>query len=251
MSMKGQISYIMKPLMLISVVILLIFLLQSIYSNRGKEDLVGKNFDIMEAATNILLILSNSDQCLAYTSSITGKTRANIIDINKLNSFEADPYYQDIEPECARNYEFGWRVNVKQINKNNQVEKEWGFGANEFSKGESLNNEVEFWIPVVIRYSENDVKLGKMEIRLVNGELEKLAGFFDWSCKMGQLGRLSTSSTDVMLSQPVNYIDNKLCMGGSCRKLICKLDYFKGFESKGTYSLVTNYKEPDKLVVGK
>jgi len=161
--MKGQVSYIMKPMMLIAVVILLVFLLQSLYSSGGKERIAEKNLDIVGTATNVLLILSNSEECLVYNDQTTEVTKANILDVNRLDHFSEE--YKDIEPECARNYEFGWRVDVKQIDKNNQVEKEWDFGAKEFSKGKSLNNEVEFWMPVAIRYSDDDVKLGKMEIK--------------------------------------------------------------------------------------
>jgi len=247
--MKGQVSYIMKPMMLIAVVILLVFLLQSLYSSGGKERMAEKNLDIVGTATNVLLILSNSEGCLAYNDQTTEITKANILDVNKLDYFSEE--YENIEPECTRNYEFGWRVDVKQIDKNNQAEKEWSFGAKEFSKGKSLNNEVEFWIPVAIRYSNDDVKLGKMEITFVDGELEKLAGFFDWSCRMGQLNRMSSLSTDIKISQSVNYENGELCIGGSCRELLCDLVYFEGFDLKGSYTLTVNYQEPNRLLVGK
>jgi len=233
---------------LIVTIILLVFLLQSLYKNKGKEKVAEKNLDIIGTATNTLLILTNSEECLAYNNQ-KSITKANILDINKLNLFNSD--YQEIEPECARNYDFGWRVVVKEINKNNQIEKEWEFGAKEFSNEKSLNNQVEFWIPVAIRYSENDVRLAKMEIKLVDGELEKLAGFFDWSCKMGEMNRMSSLSTEIMINQPVSYKNNNLCIGESCRKLLCNLIYFDGFGSEGVHELTVNYQEPNRLLVGK
>jgi len=90
-----------------------------------------------------------------------------------------------------------------------------------------------------------------MEIKLVDGELEKLAGFFDWSCKMGEMNRMSSLSTEIMINQPVSYKNNNLCIGESCRKLLCNLIYFDGFGSEGVHELTVNYQEPNRLLVGK
>ncbi len=233
---------------LIVAIVLLVFLLQTLYKNKGREKIVEKNLDIIGAATNILLILTNSRECLAYDDSLS-VTKANILDVEKLDLFDSN--YQEIEPDCARNYEYGWRVNVKQIDRNDDTEKEWNFGTKEFSTGKSLNNQVEFWIPVAIRYSEDNVRLGKVEIKLVDGELEKLAGFFDWSCKMGEMNIMSSSTTEIFISQPVNYRNNELCIGSSCRELLCELVYFDGFETKGIYKITVNYQESNKLLVSK
>ncbi len=246
--MKGQTGYIMKPMMLIAVIVLLIVLLQSIYSSRGKERMAQKSLDLVGTGTNILLILSNSEMCLAHRSSVTDKVQGNVLDVQKLNDFQL--LWQNREPECARNYDFGWRVRVEQIGEGG-VEREWKFGTKEFSTGEILNNEIEFWIPVSIKYSEDNVKLGKMHIRLVDGELEKLAGFFDWSCRMGELNRASSMITNLKISKPVTYKEGRLCMDGSCRELICSLVYFDGFKSKGTYELTVNYQEDKILLVSK
>ncbi|NCS71598.1 MAG: hypothetical protein GW780_05580, partial [Candidatus Aenigmarchaeota archaeon] len=50
--MKGQISYVMKPMTMIAVIILLVFLLQSLYLNRGKETQAEKKLDIVGTGTN-------------------------------------------------------------------------------------------------------------------------------------------------------------------------------------------------------
>jgi len=245
---KGQLSYIIKPMTLVITIVLLVFLLQTLYTNKVRERTVEKNLDIVSTATNILLILANSEECLAYDDSLI-ITKANILDIEKIESFNSN--YQDIEPECARNYDFGWRVKIEQINKNNIVERKWEFGADSFSDDKLVKNQVEFWIPVAIRYSENDVRLGKMNIKLVDGELEKLAGFFDWSCKMGKMNRMSSLTTEIMISQPATYENGKLCFGQYCRKLLCELIYFDGLDSEGTHELTVNYQEPNKLLVSK
>jgi len=256
--LKGQAGYIMKPMMLIAVIILLIFLLQSLYSGVGKERIAQKNLDIVSAGTNVLLILANSEQCLAYESPVTYKTQGIILDIEKLDNFDIDS--DNREPECARNYEFGWRVDVEQIRRDGSIDNSWDFGIKEFSEGQALNNEIRLWIPVAIKYPkghshcpEGCTELGKMNIRLVNGELENLAGFFDWACMMGQMGRMSTLSTELKISQPVVYKpnQNELCVGNSCRPLLCHLLYFdEGINSAGTYELTVNYQAPNKLLVG-
>jgi hypothetical protein len=256
---KGQAGYIMKPMMLIAVIILLIFLLQTLYSGIGKERLAQKNLDIVSAGTNVLLILANSEQCLAYESPVTYKTQGIILDIEKLDDFDTSS--DSLEPECARNYEFGWRVDVEQISEGGYVDSSWDFGAKEFSEGQALNNEIRLWIPVAIKYPEDHpyclegcTELGKMSIKLVNGELENLAGFFDWACRMGQMGRMSSLSTELRINEPVVYKPtvNELCMGNSCRPLsICHLLYFdEGINSAGTYELTVNYQAPNKLLVG-
>lgn len=239
---------------LVMVIILLIFLLQSLYSYRGKEKSSEKNLDIFGAATNILLILSNSKGCLSFEDLTINNIQSNILDVNKLNNFNVS--YSDIEPDCARNYDLGWGASVKEINEDGRIAKEWDFGVKEFSQGKSLRNRVEFWIPVAIRYSDDKIELGKMEITLVDGELEKLAGFFDWSCQLGQLNELTSSKTEIILSEPISYDSqkNELCIGSlvkSCRKLICNLVYFDGFSTKGTYSVSVNYQSPNKLLVSK
>ncbi|NCN39564.1 MAG: hypothetical protein GW914_04250, partial [Candidatus Aenigmarchaeota archaeon] len=80
--MKGQISYVMKPMTMIAVIILLVFLLQSLYLNRGKETQAEKKLDIVGTGTNILLILANSKDCLAYDYQQTME-KANILDAAK------------------------------------------------------------------------------------------------------------------------------------------------------------------------
>lgn len=247
--MKGQISYIMKPFTLIAVIVLLVFLLQSLYTNRGRERIAQKNLDMISAATNILLILSNSEDCVAYKSPNTQKTQANMLDVKRLDEFASK--YQDREPECARNYDFGWQVKIEQLNKDKEVEREWVFGASGFSKGKSLENEVQFWVPVAIRYDSQNIKVGKMILRLVSGDLEKFAGFFDMACKMGQLNEKTGLEKKIRVSGPVTYSGKRICMGNECRELSCNLLYFDGIRSKGEYQMKVNFKSPDILVVGK
>ena len=248
--MKGQLSYVMKPLTLVSIIILLVLLLYSLNSYRGRERMAEKTLDLTSFATNILLILANSEDCLAYKIPATQGAYANIVDLKKLDEFSEK--YEEIEPDCARNYDFGWRVTVEEVNGESfNGGKTWSFGARDFSKGKAMKNKVEFWIPVAIRHSVNEVNVGRMSITLVDGELEKIAGFLDWSCKMGMLGKMSSSSTDVQISSPITYdrSNNYLCSGNACRKLLCTLIGFEDMKSGGTYSISVDFRSPDKLLV--
>jgi len=251
--MKGQLTYVMKPLTLVSIIILLVLLLYSINTYKGRERIAEKTLDLTSMATNILLILANSEDCLAYRVPATQGAYANIVDSKKLDEFSEK--YSEIEPDCARNHDFGWRVEVEEVSGESfSGGKTWSFGARDFSTGKAMRNKIEFWMPVAIRHSVSEVNVGRMSITLVDGELEKIAGFLDWSCKMGMLGKLSSSSTDVQINSPITYdrTNNYLCSGGgtkNCRKLLCTLYGFNNMTSRGTYSISTDFQSPDKLLV--
>jgi len=249
-NVKGQLGYIIKPLALVAIIILLIFLIYTLYTSFASEKLGGKSLDVTATATNILLILANSEDCLAFKTPITSGAYANVIDVNKLDEFSSK--YADIEPECARNYDFGWRVEVKEITRGGATTKSWSFGAKDFSTGKALKNKVTFWIPVAIRYTTKNVQPGKMFITLVDGELEKIAGFLDWSCKMGILGKMSSSTMKVGITYPITYNKTQklLCSGKTtCRKLFCNLVSFEDMKSAGTYSISSSFRAPNRLFV--
>jgi len=235
------------------VIILLVFLYQSLNTYVGRERASQRTLNLAADATNILLILANSADCMAYKSPITKGTYANIVDVNKLEEFARD--YSDIEPECARNYEFGWRVTVKEIIKEDSKTSfgnEWSFGAANFSTGNAFKNKIEFWLPVAVRYSQKIVRPARMEIDLVDGELETIAGALDWTCQMGKMGRMEKSSAGVYTSIGMSYDkeNNSLCLNTkiiTCRKLLCEME-FEGL-SPGEHMLNLKFEAPNKLVV--
>ena len=234
-----------KPFTLVLMVVGLLGLYSFLSGSEIGVEKAERNNELMNTATATLLLLANSEDCLAYQVRETSSSYANIIDAKKLDEFAVK--YKDIEPECARSHEFGFRVSVKEIGKSSG----WDFGAGNFSTGKAYRNKVEYWIPVAIRYSERSVKSGKISITLVDGELEKVAGFLDLSCKLGMLGQANTTTTKVSLSYPVTYIDNNLCISSNpkrCRKVLCELD-FEDMKSKGEYRLSTSFKYPNKLMV--
>lgn len=243
--MKGQISYVIKPFALVLMVIVLLALYG--FLNMSEADLkrIERNNELMNTATATLLLLANSEDCLAYQVKETSSSYANIIDVQKLNEFAQK--YKDIEPECARSYEFGFRVKINDIENSSG----WEFGASNFSTGKAYRNSVEYWMPVAIRYSKKVVKPGKITIYIVDGELEKIAGFLDLSCKLGMLGQKNATTTKISLSYPLTYFNNTLCIESNpkkCRKVLCKLD-FKDIKSKGVYRITTSFKYPNKLMV--
>jgi len=246
--MKGQLSYIIKPITLVMIVVLLILLYQSISESTVKEKEAQKSLNVVSSATDVLLMLANSYDCLAYRTT-TESIFSNVVDVGRLEEFSER--YEAIEPECARSYEFGWRANVYEMGKNSlPTGANWSFGAKDFSYGAALMDSIKLDMPVAIRRSAKLVTPGIMEVKLVDGELEKIAGFIDWSCQLGRKGRSVKSSASVYLHGTVAYnaTDNTLCLTPSgskkkiCRQMICQLD-FAGLKSPGEHMLSLAYSE--------
>jgi len=248
--MKGQLSFIIKPITLVMVVALLLLLYQSISTSIGRQKKIGETLDLTASATNILLILANSRDCLAYEAPLSKSLYANAIDVNRLDEFSKS--YSGIEPECARSFDFGWRITITELRntaKGIVGDKNWTFGARQFSPGNVPS--VDFGMPVAIVYSEKIVKPGIMSIHLVDGELEKIAGVFDWDCAMGRMNKLTKSSLGIDIKSPITYDSgtNSLCSGSkikSCRILDCEMA-FKNLD-QGKHVLTINYVN-GKLVI--
>ena len=231
-------SYILKPISLVMTIALLLVLYTSISDSIAKERKAAKTLNLISTSTNILLILANSGDCLAYKSPATEGLYANIVDVTKLKQFSSD--FKNIEPQCARNYNFGWRVTVIESNKDPDLPlKYWSFGATNFSKGAAFRNDLNTSIPIAIKYSENDIVPGNIYIYLVDGELENIAGALDWTCDLFKNGRINTTSFGIHTSYPLTYFKstNELCSGTkekSCRIMSCPL-IFNDIKAAGDY----------------
>lgn len=246
--MKGQLSYIVKPITLVMIIVLLVLLYQSISESAVKEKEAQKSLNVVSSATDVLLILANSYDCLAYRTK-TDSIYSNVVDLSRLEEFSKK--YNLTEPECARSYEFGWRVKVYEMGKNSlPTGANWTFGAKEFSSGAALNDNVTLSMPVAIRRSAKLVTPGIMEVMLVDGELEKIAGNIDLACQLGKKNRMTTSPFPVYIHGTVSYDanSNSLCLmpsgskKKSCRQMICPLD-FAGLKSPGEYMLSLSYSD--------
>lgn len=237
--MKSQLSFVIKPIMLISTIILIILLVFSIYGSEVKEKEREKSLDLIAIATNTLLILANSEDCLAFHLEETQGAYANIISVNKIIEFSEN--YKEIEPECARSYDFGWRAKIEELDLNGNVVKNWSFGAKEFSQDKT--DEINFWMPVAIRYSSKDVRPGRIRIQIVYGELENIAGILDRVCKMK-----TSAKVEVSIKNDIDIKENNICIRNKCRKLYCNIEGMNEIK-KGEYILNIGYLQPNKLLI--
>ncbi len=242
--MKGQMSYILKPISLVMTIALLLVLYSSISESIAKERNAAKNLNLISTSTNILLILANSEDCLAFKSPATNGLYANIVDVEKLKQVTSD--FQSIEPSCARNYNFGWRATVVESNQDPQApSKVWSFGAKNFSTGSAFRYDLNTSLPIAIRYSDKDVIPANIYLFLVDGELENIAGALDWSCDLFTNGRLNATSLGIHTSYSLTYYNstNELCSGSkekSCRIMSCPL-VMKDVKAPGDYVWTIKY----------
>jgi len=251
--MKGQLSYIIKPISLVLTIVLLLLLYNSVSSFGTREKTAEQSLNLVADSTNILLVLANSQLCLGYKSPVTEGLYANIVDIGKLNSFSNQ--YSSVEPQCARNFDFGWRVTVKEFKQSSGSTvfgNTWSFGATDFSQDSAFRNSLDFSIPIAIRYSDKLTRPGTMGIHLVDGELERIAGAIDWICELYKERQIVQTSVQIHTSYPLTYDANSrlLCQvskTNSCRITDCNLD-FAGFKAPGTYLLRINF-AGDKEVI--
>jgi len=248
---KGQMSFMMKPFTMVMLIVMLLFLTVYLNSNETKKQEVKRDLEMRSSATDILLLIANSEDCLAYQLPNGASAYANIIDVNKLQKFSED--YQGIEPMCARNYDFGFKVEVNEIvlgTKGARDGKTWSFGMQNFTKG-YYDNAVSYTIPVALKYSEKQVGVGRIKLTVIDGELEKIAGFLDRACMMGLTGGLNQSSAKVQISYPLSYIESQLCIGmknKDCRKTLCQLE-IEELKSAGNYRLTASFELPNKLII--
>jgi hypothetical protein len=251
--MKGQLSYIIKPLSLVLTIILLLLLYNSISSFGAREKSAEQDLNLAADATNILLVLANSPLCLAYQAPESEGLYANIVDVQKLNYFSQQ--YSSIEPECARSFDYGWRVTVREFEQSgNSVVygNLWSFGAANFSKDATSRNSLNFSLPIAIHYSGTITRPGLMVMTLVGDELEKISGVIDWTCQLHRQGRLVKSTVEIHTSYPLIYDANSksLCQVSKtnfCRITDCDLD-FQGFKTSGNYLLKISF-DGDKEVI--
>jgi hypothetical protein len=248
---KGQMSFTIKPFAMLMLVVLLLFLFMFLNSNEVKKENVKKSLDMMAVSTDILLLLANSEECLAYRATQSSSAYANIVDVSKLEEFSGK--YRGIEPLCSRNYGYGYRVEITEIEMANRGPREgltWAFGVEEMSGGH-YDSKMVYSMPVALKRSESHVGVGVMKITLISGDLERAAGAIDRACMLGKMGRETTTNARIHLSYPLRIIDGKLCYGlkdKDCRTTLCELE-MKDISSKGTYRLIMDFSPPNKLII--
>lgn len=110
--MKAQLSFLMKGIYLI-LVIILIFIVSYLTTNHTHLLYSqSRQFELKESALNMLDKLVGSN-CLGFE---TGNTTHKIIDLSKLLEFVKK--YPDFEPDCARDMLFDYRIEVEKFESN-------------------------------------------------------------------------------------------------------------------------------------
>jgi hypothetical protein len=215
-----------------------------------------------QKATQIKNILS-SESCLGYAEEarISGQsfktTSHKVLDKKKLDLFSTK--YADVEPECATDPEYGYRVEIrsfgyslssysndatKETVHSEKTEEHWIFGQNVSSEGDAFEKEIVVSSPVTIFYSKSEFYPGLMMIKLTAGDMERLTSFIDYSC-------LNTESNkmEMYVHYPVeikningnNYLCMKYISGEKCQRLSCQKEIeFSPIDSKGYYTFYLN-----------
>jgi Mg-chelatase subunit ChlD len=109
--MKGKMTFLIKGIYLILLIVAIAIVTNQIITVNyiGLEE--SENIEFRKEANNILENLLSSDKCLAMKNM---ETTEKIINISTLDEFQSK--YSDIEPDCARNYEYGYYVKVEKFN---------------------------------------------------------------------------------------------------------------------------------------
>lgn len=236
---RGQVSFLTRPVILVMTVVILLILLSSVWSQQAREKKQERAMDLMTRATEIMNVLVSSEDCLALKTQPAQGAYAYVVSKDKLDQFTV--LYSDREPNCARDYQFGYRVKVKTLL---GPEKEWEFGASEFSTGAARDGFQKRTLPVGIKFSEKDVRTGRIEIEIYDGVLERLSGFLDHSCVLGKTG-IKTRDKSIHTEVPVSFTENQVCLemgaGKACKELLCPVVAEK--LSPGDYMLTTEYSQ--------
>ena len=233
---KGQ-GILTKPIMIILFIVAIIILINSIFSSMN-EARVREREGIMRIATsNTMLQLAGSVDCLAYKEP--EKEYTNIVDVGKLDSFSQQ--YANIEPQCARNFDYGWRASIIEKSRDGSAVRNWSFGAAGLSSGRILVQGLIINSPIGVRYSDADIRPGIIELRFVDGELELLAGIIDKACFYK-----SSSAGSVSFSVDAKTSGSMLCMEKNCRQLLCPANINLG---PGIYYVSASYRDGKVNVV--
>ena len=92
----------------------------------------------------------------------------------------------------------------------------WEFGSSASSVGPAKRQEILLKIPVAIYYNESKVKPGEIELRVFDGELEKLRGAVERVCMEN-----ITEVMEIGITYPVSVLNRTLCQSGACKPLLC------------------------------
>ncbi|MBI4173403.1 MAG: hypothetical protein HY519_01660, partial [Candidatus Aenigmarchaeota archaeon] len=117
----AQVSFTSRPIILVLTVAILIFLLSAVWQQQTEEKQLSLKIELDSKATSILDLLASSEDCLALKDSEAGAAYGYLVGSSRLDQFAAR--YADTEPECARNFQYGYRVTVKELEGRSTLEE--------------------------------------------------------------------------------------------------------------------------------
>lgn len=236
---KAQMSFLSKPVMLVMTIAVLIVLLQTVWSSPAREKEQELTLQLMTRASGILDILLSSEGCLAMRTEITESAYAYVVSKEKLDEFSR--LYAGKEPDCARNFEYSYKVVIDEYCPEEAEEcLSWTFGSEVFSPGTDLIGKQTRSLPVGIMHSRKDVRVGKATITIADGALERLSGFLDKSCLLGLTGT-KERAMKISFSYPLRLSGSKICLGDACKELDCRVQEQK--LPGGSYKIKSVYQD--------
>ncbi len=108
--MKGQFSFFLKSLMLLAAVISLIVVAILSHNFTRSVEKQREEAEIIQSADDVINQLI-SKKCLGY--EFQGSGIQPVLDKDKLDEFQSR--YIDVEPDCARSFDFDYSVEVRTI----------------------------------------------------------------------------------------------------------------------------------------
>jgi hypothetical protein len=118
----------MKGIYLILVMVTIAIVLNQITSIKTIDAEQQRQLELMKVANGVMEILTGSEKCLAYKEigqsggEDVSLSTHRIIDYGKLQNFNVT--YSGIEPECARDFNYRFRVKVEKFNQTREVKTE-------------------------------------------------------------------------------------------------------------------------------
>jgi len=115
--MRGQTSLLVKGIYLVLILVTISVVLNRIVTSNLASSEQERSFRQRSAANSLLETLAGSSNCLAYeeTGKVEGKdlelSPHRVLDKRKLDDFSSK--FSDIQPDCARDFTSGYRVDVE------------------------------------------------------------------------------------------------------------------------------------------
>ncbi|MGC8812687.1 MAG: hypothetical protein ACP5O8_03850 [Candidatus Aenigmatarchaeota archaeon] len=232
--MKAQLSFLMKGIFLILILIITSIFLNQLISITLTNAQISSELEMYEKAITISQLLTTSSSCLAYEEKNSfqfefSKVTQKVLDINKIQDFSIK--YEEIEPPCAKSYAYGYEVSIESFPSEvstgvytfKQEGKTWRFGSKNFSEGEALKKSLEIYFPISIRINSSFLQPGVLRLKVVKGELEEFAGLVNRVCDTNVSLEQKIFTSYVLFSNRDN-ICQQLPFKTVCRKVYCEVD---------------------------